>query len=626
MSKEDRPSISELKESSKRIGPFEVRDLLGRGGMGEVWLARDAMLHRDVAIKVLAADRKLAADAQTRLIKEARAASALDHPNIVTVHQLGHAQGRLFIAMEYVSGRTLSEMIDEGPLRPARVADIIGQVADALGAAHEAGIVHRDVKPDNIIVRDDGRVKVLDFGLVHAAIQPRPESIFPSAPDDEPSGGGAGGPVSIAGPLDETAPIHAYDTQWVLSRTLGGEGTAAAGTPLYMAPEQVEGRDPTPAADQFALAACAFELLTGEPLRSGTTLKQVLDCPVAEALERAAETLPPRALPVLRRALAVEPEDRFESVTEFAAELRRAVSLLSLKPRSLRRPTGRRWPLWLGAVVALAIVLGGVGWLRLGSEPERLRLAIIPGNRVLFGQIYAPLGEHLTRRTGHPVRLVVPQTYGETVDGLVAGRYHMAFLPPKAYIDARRQLPDLVLLGGRYYRGKVEYRSILVARFEEAAQPSLNQLRGKRWCFVDRKSTSGYLVPRSLLVQAGYDVAEDLAQERFLGDHFKVLRAIHAGTCDAGAVSSMQFADGPRQGIPTDDLQVVARSAPLPPIAFVARADLGGPLLEQLQQAVAEADADGSFTRETELSEEMGHFGEVADEDYDVIRDIDGKR
>ncbi|MBW2526024.1 MAG: phosphate/phosphite/phosphonate ABC transporter substrate-binding protein [Deltaproteobacteria bacterium] len=624
MATEDRPSIAELKEAGKRIGPFEVRELLGTGGMGEVWLAHDAMLHRDVALKVLA-DDQLGADAQARLIKEARAASALDHPGIVQVHQLGHDCGRLFIAMEYVAGRTLAELIDEGPVKPAKVVDIVRKVADALGAAHEAGIVHRDVKPENVMVRDDGRVKVLDFGLVHAAIQPRPESLFPPPP-------GATGPTVARRPqrrvraMDETAPAEAYDTQWVLSSTVSGidADSAAAGTPLYMAPEQIEGHEATPAADQFALAACAFELLCGRPVRSGGTLLEVLTCQVDRAVDRAADDLPARAVPVLKRALEPEPTDRYDSVGEFAAELESSVPLLSLRPRSASRAPGRtrRRPLLAGAGVALVGLLGGAIWWRGQSGPAELKLAIIPGNRVLFAQIYAPLSEHLSRRIGIPVRLEIPGSYSETVDGLVDGRYHMAFLPPAAYVEARKRLPDLALLGGRYYSGDVTYRSIIVARRDDADASSLAGLRGKRICFVDQRSTSGYLVPRRMIAKAGVDPHRDLGETRFLGDHFKVLREVRAGTCDAGAVSSMQWVDGPRQGVPTKDLRVIAKSDPLPPIALAARPELGEKLLGELRQAIVKADREGAFTRESELSEEMGRFGDVADQDYDVIRAI----
>ena len=151
------------------IGPFQVKRLLGSGSMGEVWLALDPMLDREVAVKVLPGSRALGGDAEDRLIREARAASALDHESIVQVFQLGHDGESLFIAMEYVDGRNVKEMLSAGgALKRDDVVQIVEQVAAGLDAAHDAGLVHRDVKPENMVVRPDGRTKILDFGLVHA--------------------------------------------------------------------------------------------------------------------------------------------------------------------------------------------------------------------------------------------------------------------------------------------------------------------------------------------------------------------------------------------------------------------------------------------------------------------------
>jgi serine/threonine protein kinase len=151
--------------AGSRLGPYEVLSPLGAGGMGEVWLARDPRLGREVAIKVLPEDVSSDRDRVKRFELEARAASALNHPNIVTIHEVGEAQGRAYLVMERVDGQTLRELLQEGPLPPRRLLSIAAQAADGLARAHESGIVHRDLKPENLMVTKDGFVKILDFGL-----------------------------------------------------------------------------------------------------------------------------------------------------------------------------------------------------------------------------------------------------------------------------------------------------------------------------------------------------------------------------------------------------------------------------------------------------------------------------
>jgi eukaryotic-like serine/threonine-protein kinase len=201
-------------EAPRRLAHYEVLRPLGSGGMGQVLLARDTRLGREVAIKVLpeafAGDRR----ALERLRREARTASALNHPHIGTIHDLGEDGGRPFVVMERVEGRTFVEVIAEGP-NPEAAARLGRQVAEALAAAHAAGLVHLDIKPSNLMVRADGYAKVLDFGLARSA--------SPSAED------------SLA---DDAGPT-------VTGRLVG--------TPRYMAPEQARGEPATPASDVFSL-------------------------------------------------------------------------------------------------------------------------------------------------------------------------------------------------------------------------------------------------------------------------------------------------------------------------------------------------------------------------------------
>ncbi len=155
-----------------RLGPYEIVFLLGAGGMGEVYRARDTRLLREVAIKVLPAEIASDRERLKRFEREARAASALNHPNIVTIHDIGSADGVSYIAMELVEGDSLSRRLAGGALPIKKLLPIAAQIADGLARAHEAGIVHRDLKPENVMVGKDGRVKILDFGLAKTRTRP----------------------------------------------------------------------------------------------------------------------------------------------------------------------------------------------------------------------------------------------------------------------------------------------------------------------------------------------------------------------------------------------------------------------------------------------------------------------
>src|SRR5215831_6105788 len=150
--------------AGQRLGPYEIRDFIGRGGMGDVYRARDTRLGRDLAVKVLPAHAVEDALAVERFMREARTASALNHPNVVTIYEIGESERVRFIAMELVEGETLRTLVGRSPT-PERVAVIGTQAARALKVAHAAGIVHRDIKPENVMLRQDGYIKVLDFGL-----------------------------------------------------------------------------------------------------------------------------------------------------------------------------------------------------------------------------------------------------------------------------------------------------------------------------------------------------------------------------------------------------------------------------------------------------------------------------
>ena len=236
MADDQRPSLL-----GQQIGHYRLLSRLGAGGMAEVYLAEDVRLHRQVALKLFAADRMLNATYAQRYVREARAASVLNHPNIVTVYDIGESEAGCFIAMEFVSGNSLRDLIARRlPVEAA--ARVVAQVARALADAHAAGIIHRDIKPENIMVRSDGHVKVVDFGLARA----------PHVSAENPG---------IAGATDET---------------ITGTGIVP-GTVVYMSPEQSVGDSLTVATDVFSLGVVLYELLTGRlPINADSRLGHIV--------------------------------------------------------------------------------------------------------------------------------------------------------------------------------------------------------------------------------------------------------------------------------------------------------------------------------------------------------------
>ena len=274
------------------IGRYEVLSEIGRGGMGVVLEARDPVLRRVLALKVLhAAD-------PARAIREARALALVKHPAVIEVFDVGRFRDGVYIAMERLDGSTLAAWLRDGPRDPARVLDVLLAAGEGLAAAHEAGLVHRDFKPSNVIVAPGRRVIVLDFGLARTL-------------HSEPT-------LEHARPRDDTAVV--------------GDRTHAAGTPAYMAPEQRAGRPCDARADQYAFAVTLYEALhghrPGEPssARRGPTV-------VARAIDR-----------VLARALAPLPEQRYASMRDVLRAIERA------------RGPRRRWRAWAAALTLVAIV------------------------------------------------------------------------------------------------------------------------------------------------------------------------------------------------------------------------------------------------------------------------------
>jgi len=330
--------------TGRTLGHYEIGDLIGAGGMGEVYRARDTRLGRDIALKIL--PEEVAADPNrlARFRREAQAVASLSHPRIVVVHSVEEEQGTHFITMELVGGKCLDRLIPEGGLPLEQALDISIGLAEALGAAHAKGIVHRDLKPSNVIVAPDGRVKVLDFGLaalVHAE---------PDEADDE--------------------------TKTALTR----EGVTL-GTAPYMSPEQAEGRPADVRSDLFSLGAVIYELLTGRRAFAGTSRTDTLAAVLRESPPAVNKLRPgvPRALAaIVDRCLAKSPEQRFDSGTQVHERL---VSLRADLGSSASHAKAlmRRPALIVPAIgVLLIVILAGAWSWRQRSRVEWARNEAVP--------------------------------------------------------------------------------------------------------------------------------------------------------------------------------------------------------------------------------------------------------
>ncbi|HXH43406.1 MAG TPA: serine/threonine-protein kinase [Bradyrhizobium sp.] len=325
------------------VSHYRLEHEIGRGGMGVVYRGVDTKLGRPVAIKMLPADATADADRRRRFVREAQSASTLNHPNIVTIYEIGEDDGATFIAMELVDGAPLDRTLREGPLPMATALDYAVQIAGALEAAHIRGIVHRDIKPGNIVVTAEGRVKVLDFGLAKLSEHPADETI-------------------------------------TALRTVPG---TILGTPAYMSPEQAEGRLVDSRSDIFSLGGVVYEMLAGRrPFTSasdGGLITAILrdDPPPLRTLREEVST---DVEAILDRALAKDPAARYPDAGAMRADLAAALARLTRPPDAVWRRPAVLVPVAALLLAAVAFVTWQVtaarraSWARDVAIPEIERL------------------------------------------------------------------------------------------------------------------------------------------------------------------------------------------------------------------------------------------------------------
>jgi len=331
----------------RTLAHYKIQEKIGSGGMGDVYLAEDTKLDRKVALKVLPPELADDEERRARFQREAKAIAALDHPNIVQVFSVEDAEGTHFITMQLVHGKTLTELLPKNGFTLSKFFEIAIPLADGVAAAHREGIAHRDLKPDNIMLSDDGRVKVLDFGLAKSATG------------------------LVASDAESAAPTEAKTAEGVI-----------VGTLQYMSPEQAQGKAVDERSDIFSLGVVLYEMLTGRRPFRGENPTEILSSIIKDSPKSTSELEPsiPRDLSKLvRRCLAKHPDRRLQSALDLRNELEETkqdvdsgVAFADVQPRRLR--TSRRMLLLAGALIAIAAVASFI-WFAKSREPSGPRLS-----------------------------------------------------------------------------------------------------------------------------------------------------------------------------------------------------------------------------------------------------------
>ncbi len=327
-----------------RLGPYEIVAPLGAGGMGEVYRARDDRLGREVAIKVLPAELAANTERLRRFEKEARSASALSHPNIVTVFDIGDTDGVSWIAMERIEGETLRRLLASGAFPLKRLLAICAQIADGLAKAHATGIVHRDLKPENVMVSRDGVVKILDFGLAKLV-----------------------SPTGETGEVTQSPTVSAATEAGVILGTVG-----------YMSPEQALGEVLDYRSDQFSFGAIVYEMATGKRAFARPNAPETLAAIIRDEPEPLATAAPDSPIPlrwIAERCLAKDREERYASTRDLArdlARLREGLTDGSLSGTAVATAAPRRVP-WLPLALGLVGLVLGAAVAVLASRGPAMR-------------------------------------------------------------------------------------------------------------------------------------------------------------------------------------------------------------------------------------------------------------
>jgi eukaryotic-like serine/threonine-protein kinase len=357
-----------------KLGPYEIVSPLGAGGMGEVYRARDVRLDRTVAIKILPQNLAATPEIRQRFEREARAVSSLNHPHICTLYDIGHQDGTDFLVMEYLEGETLAKRLESGPLATNELLRYAIEIADALDRAHRQGVIHRDLKPGNIMLMKSG-AKLLDFGLAKSSVAPLVGD-FSSSP-------------TVSRPLAGN----------VQSDALTAQGTIV-GTFQYMAPEQLEGGQADARSDIFSFGSVLYEMATGKkafPAKSTASLIAAILKEQPKPISELQPMAPPALERVVKTCLEKDPDERWQSAGDLKRELGWIASAGSQAgipaPVAAKRKSRDR-AIWIGAGVLVALAAAFLGWMsglvQHSSSPARLSVTL-PAGKTLVRSSSGPL-------------------------------------------------------------------------------------------------------------------------------------------------------------------------------------------------------------------------------------------
>ncbi|MCA9669037.1 MAG: phosphate/phosphite/phosphonate ABC transporter substrate-binding protein [Myxococcales bacterium] len=634
------------------FGKFELLTRLARGGMAEIFVARqrgDGGFQRLVVVKRILPHLSDEPRFVEMFLEEARIAALLDHPNVIPIYDVDREGDSYYIAMPYVAGLPLVKVMAESSARgfglPLEVTcNVMAQALAGLHYAHERvgldglplSLVHRDVSPSNLLVSEQGRVLLLDFGIAKAR--------------------------GAAQRLTETGSLK--------------------GKLSYMSPEQGAGEPLDRRSDLFSLGIIFFEMAVGRRLFARKT-----DFLTAKAISEEevpdpeASGVPGPIAAVIRRALARDRDARFataramrEAVIAASAELdlddptagvatflhgrlgdllaqrrdeiqaavdghgaamtleqREAPTFADVGSRSTRgsKVRRKRRPLVIAAavmsLVAAASVVAAVIVLRMPNGPP-LRFAAAPYlPRAQMQRDLGPLMSYLERRLERPVKLVLPDTYDRTIQLLLRGEVDVANLPPYAYLRAVRMARakkrgDARALVTVVAGGATSYEGYLVVRREDPASKLL-QLRGRRVCYVDRASTSGYLIARVLVRRSGFDPDRFFSSAQFSGNHHQALRDLLAKRCDVATVYAGAYRSADAEGIAVGQTRIVAITPPLPYDVIAPAPGLRADVRHAVRQALL------GFSPKRELSRArlgpsipITSFTPTREHDFDELR------
>jgi serine/threonine protein kinase len=430
-----------------KYGNYRILAQLGAGGMGEVYLALDETLGRRAALKFLPQLFMRDKAQRARFEREARAASALNHPNILTVYEIGGAHGRAFIATEYVEGKTLRAKIAEQNLSHREILRIAEQVGEALNAAHAAGLIHRDIKPENIMLRPDGYAKLLDFGLA------KPLYIEENARSA----------IAFASPQQQT------------------QHGLILGTPGYMSPEQARGATLDGRSDLWSLGATLYEMLTGNTLFAGDAIGRAANGQMARDV--GGQVMVGLKLndeqklfqPILQKTLAQELDQRFQSAQDFLAEVRRAkLALEKSQPNEVIRRV-KRWAL-AAAALFIAALIGLMEWRKAALvTPTADSRSSFSQARVPAEKLYWELGE--TEKTAFIQNAAqnIAKMLGDNPSALTPEQIAWIKKHVEAYADKRNSLstaPGQESIKAVYARASV-YAPFIIEAFRARGLPPI---------------------------------------------------------------------------------------------------------------------------------------------------------